>query len=669
MKKIAALCCLIFAAYTGFSEEDGTQNTEAESGASLEDDTDWEFEDDFFDFGEDQGITVTGTRKTTVQEKVVLKEEIDRIAAPDLPTLLEEALDINITRHGAYGNSSDINMRGFNTERIAILIDGVPVNSAMSGDFDFNSIDMNNIDRIEVIYGGSDTRYNVSGALGGVVNIITVKDQKPGLRFGAGIMNTSYMPGKYSEWDETRRDPQWEDLVDTQRLTLSLSYGKENFSWGLHFFADRAENHYLYKDSFFGKVRRKQFNEVWDAGGGGLFSWKFPNLSRLILSADAYYSDKNIPATGFSSVTGVQNDVTARESLMYDMPVAFRDDLSMEVTVSHSWARLDYDRHGMPFSRHDQQGFTAINRWGWYPSEKLTIRAGWDYRYIHLDSTGIGLRGRHDGGVYLTAEAAPLPVFLIVPSIKAVTDGNRVVPVPKLGFTWNVTGSFTLKTNYFRSFKFPDFEDLYWSGGGSQGNPDLRPEDGWGADLGGEFRYKELFTLESTLFAQWTEDSIHWHRAVGGVWEPQNIGEAAFFGLDTRFKANIPVSWGPVKKLTPALSYQYLLSYLLSYGYTWDDAKRIPYQPMHTAGASLDVSWESGSVLISGHYESLRYYSVTNLIALDPYLLLTVNASQSIGKHLTVYTVFRNLLNQSYESYNRYPMPGLTITMGLRFDI
>jgi vitamin B12 transporter len=137
--------------------------------------TDWEAEEDYFDFGEDEGITVTKTPDTTVQEKVVTKEEINRIAAPDLPTLLEEALDINITRYGAYGNASDINMRGFSTERIAILVDGVPVNSAMSGGFDFNTVDMNNIERIEVIYGGSDSKYNVTGALGGVININTIK--------------------------------------------------------------------------------------------------------------------------------------------------------------------------------------------------------------------------------------------------------------------------------------------------------------------------------------------------------------------------------------------------------------------------------------------------------------------------------------------------------------
>jgi vitamin B12 transporter len=668
MKKVFALCCLL-PLLTAASQLYPEESVGSESNVEISESDGVDSRSDYLDFGEDDGITVTETVSTTAQAKTVSKDEIERMAAPDLPTLLEEALDINITRRGAYGNTADINMRGFNTERIAILIDGVPVNSAMSGDFDFNTIDMNNIERIELVYGGSDSKYNVTGALGGVINIVTVKNQRPGLRFGAGIMNTSYMPGKYTEWNETKRQAQWQDLVDMQKSDISLSYGSDAFSWGVHAFTNRAENHYLYKDSLIHKVRRKEFNEVWDAGGGALFSWSFPNLSKLIINADTYYSDKNIPTTGFSSIAGVQNDVTTRESLMFDMPVAFHNDLSTEATLSHSWARMDYEREGMNPSRHDQQSITVINRWGWYPSELITFHTGWDYRFIYMDSTGIGEQGRHDGGLYLTVEYQPIKKLRIVPSIKTVSDGTAIVPVPKLGLFWSPSSFFSLRNNYFRSFKYPNFDDLYWSGGGAQGNPDLKPEDGWGADIGAEFQYREIFTAESTFFFQQTKDSIHWHRAIGGLWEPQNIGEAAFFGADTRLKANFPVSLGPLKKISPALSYQYLLTYLLSYGFTREDDKRLPYQPMHTIGASVDASWESGSILFSAHYETLRYYDVLNLIGLDPYLLLSVNFNQKIGKHITILAAIRNLLNQSYESYNRQPMPGITMTIGMRFNI
>jgi vitamin B12 transporter len=623
--------------------------------------------EDYTDFGADEGITVTQTPERPAQELVITREDIERIAAPDVATLLEEALDMPITRHGAYGNSSDVNMRGFSTERIAILIDGVPANSAMSGDFDFYTLPMNNIERIEVIYGGGDSKYNVSGALGGVINIVTKKKQPPGWRFGFGFYTIAYLPGAYTEWNGEKKKAQPQDLIDTQKLDGSISWGSERFSFGAHLFLDRAENHYLFLDSFLYKIRRKQHNEVWDVGGGAFLSWNFTNLAKLIVNIDAYYSDRTLPATGFSAVEGKQYDVTVRDNIMFEAPVFLRDDISMEASVSHNYGGMEYALNNTTPSRHDQNGVALINRWAWYMMKTVTLRAGWDFRFIFMDSTGTGTRSRPDGGAYITAEIDLARTLRIIPSLKLSTDGSAAVPVPKLGILWNPLDFITVKNNYFRSFKFPDFDDLYWTGLGYSGNPDLHPEDGWGIDAAAELRWRSIASLEETLFFQYTRDSIHWHQGLYG-WEPQNIGEAAFFGSDTRLKADFPVSLGPVKKISPQASYQFLLTYLLSYGYSWEDAKRIPYQPMHTFGAAVDVSWGSGSVMVSGHYESVRYYTVTNTIELVPYLLLNVNVNQNIGEYLRVFAVFRNLLNRSYESYNRYPMPGFNITLGVRMS-
>jgi outer membrane receptor protein involved in Fe transport len=94
---------------------------------------------------------------------------------------------------------------------------------------------------------------------------------------------------------------------------------------------------------------------------------------------------------------------------------------------------------------------------------------------------------------------------------------------------------------------------------------------------------------------------------------------------------------------------------------------------MHTVGMSLDLSWgtqgsRAGSFLISGHYEGLRFANTANITELDPYFLLSVNVNQQIGKNLAAFAVVRNILNTSYESFADYPMPGTTITLGMRFN-
>ncbi|GHV89109.1 hypothetical protein AGMMS50267_14690 [Spirochaetia bacterium] len=122
------------------------------------------------------------------------------------------------------------------------------------------------------------------------------------------------------------------------------------------------------------------------------------------------------------------------------------------------------------------------------------------------------------------------------------------------------------------------------------------------------------------------------------------------------------------------------MSYILSYGYDFVSDKRIPYMPMHTIGVAVDIPWgaknsqgtvgsKSGSLLISGHFESTRFANTSNVTKLDPYFLLSVNVNQQIGKNVTVFAVERNLLNVSYDSVDDYPMPGITVTLGVRFNV
>jgi vitamin B12 transporter len=633
-----------------------------------------DFSDDFEDFPitEAEGITVTGTPETTQQIKTITKEEIERVNAPDLPALLEQTLDLGVTRRGPYGNEADINIRGFDSERIAILIDGMPVNSPLDGDFDFTMIDVNSIEKIEVVYGGSDTKYNVSGALGGVINIITVKKQKPGFRMGAGLSNTSTLPGAYYNRDNKKDGPRWQDLFDTQKITLSAGMGMERFSWSAHWFANRAENHYIFKDPV-GTVRRRDSNEVLDTGINASLVWDLPEYTKLIFNSSFYYGDKNFPIAPISPSFNKQIDFLTRQNVLLDMPRIFRDDLATEAGLNYSLQTLDYDS-----SLHKVHTITAVNRWSWYPGihplEKFTLRAGVDYRLSYLDSTDMGVNSRHDGGLYLTAEYQAHNSFLVVPSVKGIFAGKGstipAIAVPKLGLLWTPTDFLTIKNNYFRSFKHPDFEDLYWGNTGLyKGNPDLKSEDGWGGDLGLTYRQKKYLSAGTTFYAQWTSDSIHWSAGPGSIWQPQNVGEAAFFGSENRVTVTVPFT-----EIGLSLSYQFLLGYLLSYGYTWESDKRIPYMPLHTLGFALDIPWAlgkseyAGSMTISGHYETARFADTANQTRLDPYFLLNININQVVNKNIVVFLAVNNVLNTLYQSFYSYPMPGLTVTLGMRMN-
>jgi outer membrane receptor protein involved in Fe transport len=89
---------------------------------------------------------------------------------------------------------------------------------------------------------------------------------------------------------------------------------------------------------------------------------------------------------------------------------------------------------------------------------------------------------------------------------------------------------------------------------------------------------------------------------------------------------------------------------------------------MHTIGASVALNWQGGSASLSGHFEGARFSGTTNLHRLPPFLLLDIDVNQRVGKNTVFFAGVKNVLNQSYESFKDYPMPGISLTTGLRFN-
>ncbi|MDR2193374.1 MAG: TonB-dependent receptor [Treponema sp.] len=635
-----------------------------------------ETEEAFEDMVEEgEGVTVTGSAGTTQPARVITKEEIERAHAPTVTALLEELVDMGAMSYGPYGNTASVNMRGMGSGRVAVLIDGVPVNSAQSGAFSAESIGVDSIERIEVKYGGADTEFNVSGAMGGVINIITVKerghDQKK-LRFGGGVSNTATLPGSYRTRDGVHANAAYGDVFDTQHINAFAYHmwdtARDEFSVAVSLFANSAENHFLF-DDYYGITRRRINNETRDGGGRLAFTWDFANLARLSYTGDLYAGDKNIPGPMTATAYGKQKDFSTRHSLFFDTPAAFRDDLAVEATVSYALQRLGYEESAAA-SLHTLCAVYAANRWTWYTARRFTLKTGWDYAYNYLDSTNTGVIDAHNEGVYLTGEWDR--GILIIPSVKLALDRGGVVPIPKLGVARRINGAsggaFSISANAFRVFKFPTFNDRYWSGDATaQGNPDLRSEDGWGADIGAA--YAGAFTVDAAVYASYIRDSIHW-RSRNGVWQPVNIGEAALFGADVRIQKEFALHRGGITAIVPSVSYQYVRSYILTEDFTFASNIRMPYMPEHAFSAALEARWNTGSgkegsVRLSGHYTGTRYTETLNVVRLKPYMLLNAALNQRITARLTAFLALRNLLNMSYVSIQDYPMPGFTVTMGM----
>jgi vitamin B12 transporter len=208
----------------------------------------------------------------------------------------------------------------------------------------------------------------------------------------------------------------------------------------------------------------------------------------------------------------------------------------------------------------------------------------------------------------------------------------------------------------------PALDDLYWpKQAGYEGNPNLKPEDGFGGDFILGYNKSNILSAETSLYVTYLNDAISWQSGKGGKWTPDNIGRAMYFGSDTFIKSDFS------KYVILSLNYSFLLTYFLSDEVNFSDDKRMPYTPMHSIGLCAEFNWNSGQINLVAKYTSERYTTVSNVTELPGYFNIDINFSQKI-KIFTIFASVKNALNNLYYLIDGYPMPGGSVTIGVKIE-
>jgi len=141
-------------------------------------------------------VVVTGTKsEITLKNVPVLTQVISARKMLELGiTNATDALQnmvpgINIRHEGTLVK---VTLQGMDAKYVLFLIDGERIAGEVDGDIDYSMLNLENIDRIEVIKGASSSLYG-SNAIGGVINIITKKINEP---FDAKLYS------RYSKYNE-----------------------------------------------------------------------------------------------------------------------------------------------------------------------------------------------------------------------------------------------------------------------------------------------------------------------------------------------------------------------------------------------------------------------------------------------------------------------------------
>ena len=133
-----------------------------------------------------KGITVTATRQAESLKDVPANVQV--ITEKDIKLRnVQTASDAVAMATGVSASNSvegTVNLRGYSSKNILVLVDGQQMNTAWNGDVDWNMIPVENIRKIEVVSGGQSALYG-GRAVGGVINIMTKSEKRDGVHGSA----------------------------------------------------------------------------------------------------------------------------------------------------------------------------------------------------------------------------------------------------------------------------------------------------------------------------------------------------------------------------------------------------------------------------------------------------------------------------------------------------
>ena len=104
---------------------------------------------------------------------VLLRDDIERSQALDLPSLLAAEAGVQFSSNGGRGTATSLFLRGAPSRQVLVLVDGVPLaRQDASGQVGIEHLMLDQIDRIEVVRGNVSALYG-GGAIGGVIQVFT----------------------------------------------------------------------------------------------------------------------------------------------------------------------------------------------------------------------------------------------------------------------------------------------------------------------------------------------------------------------------------------------------------------------------------------------------------------------------------------------------------------
>ncbi|WP_288377812.1 TonB-dependent receptor [uncultured Pseudomonas sp.] len=538
---------------------------------------------------------------TSAANSVFTRNDIDRLQPTSVTDLLSRVPGVQVAPTGGRGSLPGIFIRGTKAAQSLVLVDGVRIANATSGDSGLQFLDVDQIERVEVLRGSRSAVYG-SDAIGGVIQIFTRRASGPGLqprlRLAAGSNQTFQRSLGLSGGDGQTRVNLGASLDETAGID----------STGPSFASDG--DHDAYRNKSFNLSLSHTFGERFEAGVNLLDS-------RGRSEYDNPFGQK--PYTDFT-VSSLGSYLDAQLSDLWHS----------RVEIGHSENR-DRKRDklsddGSVFNTYRDQ-ITWQNDLALDARNNLSLGADWYQDRVH-GSTNFAEDSRYNRAAFIQHRYSGESF--------STELGMRRDQNQQFGgqTTWSASLTLPLNTDndlllsYSEGFRAPTFNDLYYP---QYSNPDLDPERSRSYELQWRSQLSASSRLETSLYRTDLRDAIIFGE--GSI--PRNVASARINGMEVALSQD----WGPWRSQ---------LGLALIDPRDRDTGHTLARRARRTLSLDLDRQFERFSAGASWQAISSSYDDEANRNRLGGYALLGLRGSWAASDALKFEVKVDNLLDKGY---------------------
>jgi len=513
--------------------------------------------------------------------------------AKSVGELVATSPGVAVNEYGGLGHVTTVSIRGSTADGVKVLLDGLPLNTAAGGGVDLSSIPRQWIDRIEVVRGAEGAHYG-SGALGGVVNVIT-RPAAAG-NWSASATGGSFLTGSAAA-DAAVGGDRWALLG---AAAVEGSGGRFPYLFhGTPTFPASAQEQMRENDGSL-------------LGGGLVKAWSRAGDGRVDILAQVSGGRRELPGLPYAIPPGGSRDwqQDARAGLLARHAVPLGSGLMLSAELGGRHDRLDLTMaslHGEVRQRDLQGGARAEVTWLHGPG---TLVAGASAGAERLAADGVGEpRTRPEVAAWASEEFAIVAGRLrVAPAARVDRVGPYGGVSGKLGSTLRLWGPLSARASAGRSFRVPSFAELYLQQGLIEPNPSLRPEEAWSADAA-LVADGALGFASAGAFVTLYRDLIVYEPGSFQRLKPFNDGKALVRGIELEL-ASVPLR--SALGLAAGVAYTFLATQTLR-GAEGELGQDLPHRPRQRLYARLAIGDAPAGAHVEAHYIGRQFQDARNL--------------------------------------------------------